>query len=552
VTSPPPVPDRVDRWILAHATLAVGGVMASALALRVAASRGTYLGSDEAVHYQLVNVSSVADVYRATLTNAHPPLFFFLLHFWRSIDSSELFLRLLPALFGTALLGVAYPWADRILDRRAAFYVLVILAFSPGLVVLSAEIRGYTLLLFLLAAALLLLERALERRSVPSMVGFSAVLALALLTHYSAAWFATTAFAYVAFRCLNERLPARLTLAWLTSQIAVVALFALLYRSHLGALRGSRLEDAIRNRADYFHSGQEGAFDFLGRQIPAFFRFFLGPGVSAILGLVLFLAGLAVLLRGRRRAVALLFALPILLGAAAGIADLYPFGGTRHSSYILVFAAAAIAVSAAAATGGRIWPALLLALLLAGSAWISRPDPSVRDRAHMKAAIDALRTDVAPGSLLFADFHSGLTLSYYLGGSDYFRANSPRGPFWKSSAGGYRLVGSYEWAFSAPGLASELRRLVEVHRFPAGQRIWIVHVGREIDPARVIAERYPAVAVGRSLRFGEIAIVEARLPGVPVAGAALGRPIRGRFAGFLRAPSGATLDAQKTVHADGR
>jgi hypothetical protein len=170
----------------------------------------------------------------------------------------------------------------------------------------------------------------------------------------------------------------------------------------------------------------------------------------------------------------------------------------------------------------------------------------------MKAAIDALRTNAGPGGLLFADFHSGLTLSYYLGGSDYFRENSPRGPFWKSSAGGYRLVGSYEWAFSAPGLASELRRLGEVHRFPAGQRIWIVHVGREIDPARVIAERYPAVAVGRSLRFGQIAIVEARLPGVPVAGAAIGRPIRGRFAGFLRAPLGATLDAQKTVHADGR
>lgn len=515
MTNPPAIPagrDPVDRWILRHATLTVLAVMASGLALRIAAIRGTYLGSDEAVHFQLVNVSTLEDVYRATLTNAHPPLFFFLLHFWRSIDSSELFLRLLPTLFGTALIGVAWRSADRLLERRAAFFVATLVAFAPALVSLSSEVRGYTLLLFLMASALLLLERALETRSVLSMAGFSGVLGLAILTHYSALWFAAVTFVYVLLRARRERLPRRLIGWWLVLQLGVATLCVLLFRTHLGRLRGSNLESAVMNRAEYFFPSQEGAFDYLARQTFAFFRFFLGPRAVAAAGLLALIVGIALLLRRRRFATALLLALPFLLVASAGLVRLYPFGGTRHSSHLLLFAAAAIAVAAGAATGGRIWPSLLLGVLLAGISWSSRPQPGARDRTHMTAAIDALRSNAPAGSLLFADFHSGLTLSYYLGGSDYFRENSPRGPFWKSSAGGYRLTGSYRWAFNAAQLASELERLGAVHRLPAGQEVWIIHVGPEIDPARVMGERFPGATVGRRFRFGDISIVQTRLP----------------------------------------
>jgi uncharacterized membrane protein len=176
--------DAVDRWLLRRAPLAVFLVIAAGLAIRIAAIRGKYLGSDEAVHFQLVNVASTGDVYRATLTNAHPPLFFFLLHFWLRIDSSEFFLRLLPALLGTAFLAVAHRWAVKAFDRPVAFYCLVLLAFSPALVSLSAEVRGYTLLLFLMASALLVLERAIETRSAALMAAFSGLLYLAILTAF--------------------------------------------------------------------------------------------------------------------------------------------------------------------------------------------------------------------------------------------------------------------------------------------------------------------------------------------------------------------------------
>lgn len=513
MTDPPAIPagrDPVDRWLLRHTPLAVLVVMASGLAIRIAAIRGTYLGSDEALHFQLVNVSSVADVYRATLTNAHPPLFFFLLHFWRLVDSSEFFLRLLPALLGTAVLGVAYRWADRLFEKSAAFFTLTLLAFSPALVSLSAEVRGYTLLLFLMASALLVLERAIETRLAVSMACFSGLLYLAILTHYSALWFTLAAFAYVLIRIRGERPPARLIATWLGFQVGAAALYAFLYFSHLVNLRGGGLEQVMKmNRAEIFHSAQDGVLDFVARQTSAFFRALLGSRAAAVVGVVAVAAGIF-LLALRKRPAALLLALPFLLGAAAGLAGLYPYGGNRHSSHLLLFAAGAIGVAAAAASR-RLWPALLLGIFLGWASWSSRPDPPVRDLAHMSAAIDAIRSNAPAGSLLFGDRHSGLTLSYYLGGSDYFRENPRRLPFWKSGAGGYRLIGSYAWVFNPNRFASELERLIEAYRLPPGQRVWIVHLGREIDPALVLSERFPG-AVARKFQFGEIAIVEARLP----------------------------------------
>ena len=504
--------DAVDRWLLRRAPLAVFLVIAAGLAIRIAAIRGKYLGSDEAVHFQLVNVSSAGDVYRATLTNAHPPLFFFLLHFWLRIDSSEFFLRLLPALLGTAFLAVAYRWAAKAFDRAVAFYCLVLLAFSPALVSLSAEVRGYTLLLFLMASALLVLERAIETRSPPLMAAFSGLLYLAILTHYSALWFTLASFLYVLVRVRHERLPGRLTAAWLAFQAGALALCAFLYFTHVVNLRGSELEGVMmRNHAEYFHPALDSASAFLVRQTIAFFRAFLGSPVSAIAGVAAVAGGIGLLI-SRRRPTALLMSIPFLLGAAAGLAALYPYGANRHSSYLLLFAAAAIGVASSAVTGGRLWPALLAGFLLAGASWSAHSNRVERDLADMEAAIATIRVAAPSGSLVFADFHSGLTLSYYLGGSDFFRENPGRPYFWKSAAGGYRLIGSREWAFNAKRFASELAKAVELYRLPPGKVLWIVHLGREFDPARVLAERFPGVAVGRRFQFGEIAILEVRLP----------------------------------------
>ena len=513
MTGRPPPPagrDPVDSWILRHTPLAVLAVLLSGLAIRLVALGRTYLSSDEVVHFQLVNVSSLGEVYRATLTNAHPPLFFMLLHFWNRIDSSEFFLRLLPAFFGMALIWVVYRWTDQILGKSVAFYALNLVAFSPGLVSLSSEVRGYTLVLSLIAGALLVLELAFQRRSPVLMGVFSGLLSLAMLTHYSAFWIAIATFIYVLFRVLTERPSWSLTAAWLVSQTVPAALGLFLYWTHLSKLRGSGIERAVMNRAEYFYPSQEGALDYLGRQTFAFFRFLLGPRPLAFAGLLAAVVAIGLLAR-RNRSTALLMGLPFLLAASGGLAAIYFYGGTRHSAYLTLFAAAAIGVVAASITGGRIWPAFVLGALLMWACWVP-PDPrGVRDVARMRSAIETVRTTLPAGGRVFADFHSGLTLYCYLGGDDFFRANPTRNAFWESRAGGYRLTGSYEWAFTPVRFASELERWTREGKLPAGSSVWLFHTGPEIDPGRLLETRFPGTVV-RTFRFGEIVLVEARVP----------------------------------------
>lgn len=170
-----PSGSRLDRrrGLFALAILAPG------FAIRILWAQDRSLRADEAVHFLTVNLPGVLDVYRESLNNAHPPLFFLLLHFWVRLGSSEFFLRLLSVLLGTVFLWLAYRWVLILSGRPAALLSLAVLSFSPAMVELSAEVRDYALLLLLMAASLLLHERALAERSPLRMAASSAFLALA-------------------------------------------------------------------------------------------------------------------------------------------------------------------------------------------------------------------------------------------------------------------------------------------------------------------------------------------------------------------------------------
>src|SRR5262249_61830618 len=89
--------------------------------------------------------------------------------------ASPFALRLFAVAFGTAFLWSAYRWAGFLLGKSSALATLALLAFLPSLVLVSAEVRGYSLLLWLMAAALLALERAFSEKSEFRLGAFSAL-----------------------------------------------------------------------------------------------------------------------------------------------------------------------------------------------------------------------------------------------------------------------------------------------------------------------------------------------------------------------------------------
>ena len=78
-----------------------GFVLLLAFLLRLWKASGTFLNLDEAMHFLAANKPSLVEAYRSSLNLAHPPLLILLLNVWRSLGTSELFLRLPSVIAGT-------------------------------------------------------------------------------------------------------------------------------------------------------------------------------------------------------------------------------------------------------------------------------------------------------------------------------------------------------------------------------------------------------------------------------------------------------------------
>lgn len=360
---------RRDRALLRPDAAALL-LVALGFAARLLAARQSFVGFDEDLHLRLASPESLRGVYLESLTNAHPPLFFVLLHFWQRLVGAGWQLCLLPVAFGTAFLWVAYRWARSLFGAAASLTLLALLAFLPSVVLLSAELRGYAMVLFFVACALAEFERALVRESAGWVTISAASMALALCTHYLALRSALALAAYAIVRLIASRPPSRLVRVWAGSQAVVAAVFLFLYRSHISVLRGSGMEQHAQTdwlQPDYFQRG-DGALQFVLRQAAAVFRFLFSlPSIAAAAG-ALALAGIVLLARGRRPA-AILLALPFVFAVVGGLLRLYPYGGTRHSIDLALYASAAIGIAVARLTGERLWVPLLLAGALAPAAF---------------------------------------------------------------------------------------------------------------------------------------------------------------------------------------
>ena len=364
---PPGPPAR--QWIRPdHAAALV--LVTLGLAARLLAARHSFVLSDESLHLYLASPENPLEVYRWSLTNAHPPLFFLLLGFWQRVVGVGWELCLLPAAFGAAFLWVAYLWARSLAGLASSLATLALLAFLPQVVLLSAELRGYSLALLLVAGALVLFERGLREDS-PGRVALSGLcMALALATHYLALRSAIALFAYGAVRLLGRPSPRPVVRAWVASEAALGALFVFFYTTHLSKLRGGGMERHAQGewlRAAYLQP-EDGPLPFILRQSAALFRFLFTSPAGALFAAVLVVGGLALAARERPPA-ALLLAIPFVLAAAGGVLRLYPYGGTRHSIDLALYACAAIGIAVARLTGDRLWVPLALAGALAPAAF---------------------------------------------------------------------------------------------------------------------------------------------------------------------------------------
>jgi len=427
--------DHRWQWWTAALLLVAGAGARLWLAAR------TFLNPDEALHYFVAAQPSLPQTYTVSLTTAHPPLMFFLLHGCIKLGRSELFLRLPFVVCGVLFGWMLFLWVRRIAGEESALLTLAMVMLAPSLIALSAEVRQYSLLLFFCAACLYALERGFQENSSRWILVSAVGLWLALLTHYSALIFAAAAGVFGLVRLFGAKgLSIRTKSAWAAEQAVALGICAALFFTQVSKLRQSGVPAEIAATwlsQSTFHPGQDHVLIFAVSKTVRLFRYFFSHGSIGVVMLLLFVVAIAALFRGKARIgsarpLGVLLTLPFLIAVAVAVGELYPYGGTRHDVVLALFAIPGIAIGIDA-VGGRIIGlraklAFLLLLLIVCDMFASPTPPFIRPKDQqqrfMQDAIAFLNSQ-PHGSTVLADYQGGLVLGYYLCGR---QSSLPFGP----------------------------------------------------------------------------------------------------------------------------
>ena len=478
----------------------LGGMFALGFVLRLFNAGYRFLNADEALHYLLSVQNSAFAAYRASLTTVHPPLFILWLHYWGKLGHSEFFLRFPCVVAGTLFCWVMFCWLRRVTNESVAILGVALFLFSPPLIQFSAELRQYAFLWLFCSLSLYYLERALADASIPMMALSSVALYLALLTHYSALIFALTLGVYALVRFASPRPCFGLLATWIVGQMLALALVAWLFLHHISKIESSGQAESIADSylsRSVLHPGQNPLW-FIGRSNLRLFHFFFAQGAVGVVGLLLFAAAIVFLLRGRSRALrseatprqlAFLLLFPLLVNCVLGLLHLYPYGGTRHNSYLSVFVYTGIAVALARWKPARIWlkPASVGAVLLVCNLFPSNIDQYIRlhsqKRRLIQKAVTELRSTPAD-SIVFTDDQGGLLLSYYMCGSKVVQIEEhPFKDFMWARCGNHSVISidPDEWTFKTSTFADTLRKVQDRYHLNPRSKLWLFQAGWFID-----------------------------------------------------------------------
>lgn len=490
--------ERLD-WV-------AGAVLPAALVLRLRLASESYLNPDEAWVSLLAVPDTIGELYAQAARTAHPPLLVFLLHVVKRVSDSELALRLAPAFAGVLFPWLVYRWLGHVWTRTAGFLALVLLAFSPALAALSAQVRGYTLLLAFVAAALYSLERALAEDSPAWMGAFTGALYLAVLTEYSAAMFVLPAAIYVLLEGRARPLGRATWQVWFAGQAGAAMMYAgLLVTQVLPRLKRARTSGEFDIwLGPLFPRAGEHPLRVLAEGAPTQLRYLLISDWAPVAAL-LWLGGLVLVAR-RARALLVLFAGPLLLMWMAALARLHPYGGSRHSVLLALFLAAGIAVAADRLVGSR--PALAVALgaslvLFAGRPALARARLDMpaenQQKRHLEAALEFLGRAVAPDDVLLADVETRQILGHYLAGREWLPETRHLPS--EEQLGPLRVFAT-RWAYSnLEELAADLDLYCGRYRPLPEDGVWVMDAGFTSAlsrvPGRELSKRWPGACLHR-------------------------------------------------------
>ena len=481
--------------------------------LRIVPAGQMYFNPDECWNYLATNQFNLYQVWLRNLNSTHPPLFFFILFLWAKLSNSELFLRLISILAGTASIYVGYLWVRKCFGKISGLVMSLLLAFSPALIWISQEVRAYSLLVFFMLCSLYYFQQILDKRKILHLTLFSIFSYLAILTFFSAAFLFFALLIYFVYLFFQEKFEKKFIFSWMTFQLAAIVIYGFLYRSHLSHVSKSGLrQDAIQGWL---------ASSFLNFQLAKPMEIFLYPFkstnnvfsylfasniLSIPLTIIFAIAVLLLILKNRWR-IGILLILPLLGNLVASIFKFYPYGETRHIIHLSLFAYSGIAYLFGKWFEKRLQLILIISLIFLPF-WIiysRKPSQYIEPKNQhielMQRAKEDIINFLPKDEAIFMDFQTSVMLGYYFGKNEIPEPRIFQKGFWECRYAGFKFVAVENWSFTAESFVEQFRKFFSNYLQDSTGSIWIIDAGWGWNLRNELLHSFPEITFLRQKAY---------------------------------------------------
>lgn len=153
--------------------------------LRLYAIGDASLWGDEILSLNAADrINSIKSFLSADSENAHPPLYFLILKFWKYFGNSETYLRILSSFFGLITVYISYLVAIKVFSKKTAYISSILITISPFLIRFDREVRMYSLFVLLTMLTIYFFLQSLDSNRKKNWLLFSFFGILNLYTHY--------------------------------------------------------------------------------------------------------------------------------------------------------------------------------------------------------------------------------------------------------------------------------------------------------------------------------------------------------------------------------
>ncbi|MCM8818094.1 MAG: glycosyltransferase family 39 protein [Candidatus Omnitrophica bacterium] len=118
-----------------------------------------------------------------TFNDAHPPLFYIMVHFWLKLGQSEFILRILPLIFGIMCIPLGYILGKKFNSEKTGLLLSLFISLSPPLILWSQLVKSYSLFTLLTIISFYVFLNFLEQQDRKSKIILILLNVLILYTH---------------------------------------------------------------------------------------------------------------------------------------------------------------------------------------------------------------------------------------------------------------------------------------------------------------------------------------------------------------------------------